>query len=88
MRLSTRTPPLEVHGNGRFVRPAREFIPAYLRTYEEGHLQHKVDEALEALRCCTLCPRNCHVNRLEGKFAVCEVGRCVASRDEGGHGIR
>lgn len=75
MLLSTRNLPSEVHGNGRFVTPACEFVPAYLRTYEEGHLQQKVDEALEALRCCTLCPRNCRVNRLEDKFAVCKVGR-------------
>ena len=75
MLVSTRTPPFEVHGNGRFVTPACEFVPAYLRTYEEGHLQQKVDEALEALRCCTLCPRNCRVNRLEDKSSVCKVGR-------------
>ncbi len=65
--------PREVHGDGRFV--LREFVPAYLRTYEEGRLREKVEEALEALRDCTLCPRTCHVNRMENRFAVCRVGR-------------
>lgn len=75
MLLPARTMPREVHGDGRFVTPAREFAPAYLRAYEEGRLAQKVDEALEALRCCTLCPRDCRVNRLENAFAVCKVGR-------------
>jgi len=67
--------PFEVHGGGRFLLPAREYVPAYVRTYEEGLLRVKVEEALEALRCCTLCPRTCRVNRLENRFAVCKVGR-------------
>jgi uncharacterized Fe-S radical SAM superfamily protein PflX len=73
MLLIGREVPREVHGDGRFV--LREFTPAYLRTYEEGRLREKVEEALEALRDCTLCPRDCHVNRLENRFAVCKVGR-------------
>ncbi|MDR7438657.1 MAG: radical SAM protein [Armatimonadota bacterium] len=71
--LAQRGIPREIHGDGRFV--LREFTPAYLRTYEEGRLREKVEEALEALRDCTLCPRNCHVNRQENRFAVCRVGR-------------
>ncbi|MBI3998575.1 MAG: hypothetical protein HY355_06035 [Armatimonadetes bacterium] len=75
MLLSTRNIPFEIHGTGRFVLPARDFVPAYIKTYEEGRLKAKAEEALEALRCCTLCPRNCEINRLENKFAVCKVGR-------------
>lgn len=75
MLLTRRDIPLEVHGEGRFVIAERDFTPAYLRTYEEGRMREKVDEALEALRDCTLCPRNCHVDRLAGRFAVCKVGR-------------
>lgn len=74
IRLS-RDIPVEVHGGGRFVIPARDYVPVYLRTYEEGRLKDKVEQALEALRCCTLCPRTCRVNRLENRFAVCKVGR-------------
>ncbi|HWP60282.1 MAG TPA: radical SAM protein [Candidatus Acidoferrales bacterium] len=66
--------PKEIHGDGRFVIRRRSFTPAYLETYERGLLKEKIDEALEALRCCTLCPRNCEVNRHE-RFAVCKSGR-------------
>ncbi len=52
-----------------------EFEPAYLRTYRSGSLQRKVKEAIAALEDCTLCPRDCHVNRLADKFAVCKTGR-------------
>lgn len=75
MLLSSRTMPAEVYGHGRFVLPARHFTPVYLKTYEEGRLKAKVDEALEALRCCALCPRDCHIDRLANKFAVCKSGR-------------
>jgi len=67
------TVPAEVTGGACFVLP--EFVPAYLKTYEEGRLKEKVQEALESLRLCTLCPRNCQVNRLDDRFAVCKVGR-------------
>ncbi len=75
MLLASRDIPAEVHGHGRFVVRERDFTPAYLRTHEEGRLRAKAEEALEALRDCTLCPRNCHVDRLAGRFAVCRVGR-------------
>jgi len=73
--LSSRDIPAELHGGGRFVMPDRDFVPVYLKTYEEGRLREKVEEALEALRDCTLCPRDCHVDRLANRFAVCKVGR-------------
>lgn len=66
--------PVEVDGGGRFVLSRADFSPAYLETYERGLLREKVDEALEALRSCTLCPRNCEINRWE-KYAVCKVAR-------------
>jgi len=66
--------PAEVHGDGRFLVRRQEFEPAYLRSYETGLLKEKIDEALECLRSCRLCPRNCEVNRWE-RFAVCKVGR-------------
>jgi putative pyruvate formate lyase activating enzyme len=52
-----------------------EFEPAYLRAYRSGALAQKIEEARAALAECTLCPRNCRVNRLENKFAVCKTGR-------------
>jgi putative pyruvate formate lyase activating enzyme len=67
--------PAQLHGNGRFLMPRDEFIPAYVKTCEEGRLKQKVDEALELLRDCTVCPRNCHVDRLANKTATCKTGR-------------
>jgi putative pyruvate formate lyase activating enzyme len=67
--------PVEVDGDGRFLTPAREFVPAYMKTWESGRLREKIEEALEALRACTLCPRNCEIDRLSGRFAVCKSAR-------------
>lgn len=72
--MRSRGIPAEVDGGGRFVLSLAEFSPAYLATYESGLLREKIDEGLEALRSCTLCPRNCRINRWE-KFAVCKVAR-------------
>jgi len=65
--------PREVTGDGRFILTAH--APAYLKTHEEGRLKEKVDEALDALHACTLCPRDCAVDRAADKFGVCKVGR-------------
>ena len=67
--------PTEVHGHGRFVLPRAGFVPAYVRTYEEGSLSEKVERAVASLADCTVCPRDCHINRLDDKFGVCKVGR-------------
>jgi putative pyruvate formate lyase activating enzyme len=67
--------PVELTGEGRFVLSRQEFVPAYLKTYEEGRLREKVEEALGLLGNCHVCPRNCEVNRLENKTGVCKSGR-------------
>jgi len=69
--------PLEVHGRGRFLFRRRDFIPAYLKSYEEGRLTDKVGAALAHLGpSCTACPRMCKgVDRLANQFGVCKVGR-------------
>jgi putative pyruvate formate lyase activating enzyme len=58
-----------------FARPGKGFVPAYVETYESGALRDKVDEAVEALRSCHLCPRDCDVDRLADERAVCRTGR-------------
>jgi len=58
------------------TRPATKgFSAAYLGLYESHGLAERVDRALLALRSCGVCPRHCHVNRLEDRFAVCKTGR-------------
>ena len=54
---------------------SQTFEPVYLRTYPRGELARRVARALKLLQSCTACPRNCRVNRLEDKFAVCKTGR-------------
>jgi len=60
-------------GDGRFLRPRRDFVPAYLKSL--GQLKEKVAAAQELLRSCQTCPRNCQVNRWENQTGVCKTGR-------------
>ena len=61
--------------HGATTSKSQTFEPVYLRTYAHGELARRVERALELLQSCTACPRNCQVNRLEDKFAVCKTGR-------------
>lgn len=54
---------------------AQDFEPAYLKLYRTGELHKRAEEALKRLESCMVCPRNCEVNRLENKTAVCKTGR-------------
>ena len=42
-----------------------EFQPAYLGLWRSGELARRGELGLEKLADCALCPRNCHVNRIE-----------------------
>jgi len=53
------------------------FQPAYLSLWRLGELVRRVEAAVSKLADCTLCPRDCHVDRLADKFAVCRSGRYV-----------
>jgi putative pyruvate formate lyase activating enzyme len=48
--------------------------PSYLRLYREGKLKDRIDRAVEMIRNCSLCPRECHVDRLEGELGFCRTG--------------
>jgi putative pyruvate formate lyase activating enzyme len=50
-------------------------LPAYLETHRSGELARRVDRGLEMLRSCRVCPRNCDVDRLADRRAVCVTGR-------------
>jgi putative pyruvate formate lyase activating enzyme len=41
----------------------------------ETELRRRADEAVAALADCRLCPRDCGVDRLHGKWAACKTGR-------------
>ena len=51
------------------------FEPSYLRLRSEGILKERVQKALALLESCSLCPRECGVNRLKGELGFCETGR-------------
>ncbi len=67
--------PEEIHGNGRFLLKQAEFEPAYLKVYKSGELEKRIEQALSSLEDCMVCPRNCHINRLENNIGVCKSGR-------------
>jgi putative pyruvate formate lyase activating enzyme len=45
--------------------------PRYIDLYRAGDLHCRIDKLKEVLKECTLCPRECRVNRLNGKYGVC-----------------
>ncbi len=57
-----------------FAIRARGFEPAYLRLGVE-EIERRAAEAVATLASCQVCPRNCRVDRLAGRTAVCKSGR-------------
>jgi putative pyruvate formate lyase activating enzyme len=55
--------------------PRKDFVPAYLKTFEAGQLQERARQAVEALLSCRVCPRDCQVDRFNNKVGVCQSGR-------------
>ena len=51
----------------------KQFEPAYIRTFEEGLLGPKIEKARRLLSPCSLCPRKCKVDRLNGETGVCHT---------------
>ncbi len=58
-----------------FTRSMIQAAPGYLRLYESGEMEKRVEWALSSLEKCRVCPWDCEVNRLEDKKAVCRTGR-------------
>jgi putative pyruvate formate lyase activating enzyme len=56
-----------------FVLDAHE--PAYLRLHREGRLKERARAALEELRDCQACPRDCRCDRLADERRACHTGR-------------
>lgn len=51
--------------------------PSYLTLLRSGELHHRVRQARGILQSCTLCPRQCRVNRLRGQTGFCRAGADV-----------
>lgn len=52
----------------------KNFEAAYLKTLHQGQFKEKIEKAFLILEKCTLCPRNCGVNRLKGEIGICRGG--------------
>ena len=50
------------------------FIPSYIPLLEKGELNKRVELLQEFIKECQLCPRQCHVNRLNGEVGYCGAG--------------
>ncbi len=48
--------------------------PAYLKSYQNGNLDNIINQSYELLNPCSLCPRNCGVNRLNNEKGFCKTG--------------
>lgn len=57
------------------------FEPSYRKT----DLKEKKEKALDILKECTICPRECRANRLFGKLGDCNVGRYAIVASYGPH---
>lgn len=53
---------------------SKNFEAAYLNTYRKGLFPEKIEKAFRILEKCSLCPRDCGVNRLKGEKGFCGAG--------------
>jgi putative pyruvate formate lyase activating enzyme len=56
-------------------------MPKYIKTYKSGFLEERIKRAYAILENCTLCPRNCKVNRLKGKRGICNTAELPVISD-------
>lgn len=52
-----------------------QFIPGYLTLLKHGELQARIEIFKNKLLSCSICPRNCGVNRLADEKGFCQTGR-------------
>ncbi len=51
------------------------FEPVYIETARKGLLMQKINESRRTLKSCSLCPRECEVDRLSGETGDCKTGQ-------------
>ncbi len=56
------------------TKTVNKYEPRYIELHRKGLLKERVEVLKQILNDCTLCPRNCHVNRNAGKKGKCRVG--------------
>jgi len=48
--------------------------PSYIKLFENGELESRIESLMAMLQPCRICPRNCKVNRLDGELGICKAG--------------
>lgn len=46
--------------------------PSYLKLYQSGELEQRIRKIEDIIKKCTLCPRQCKVNRMQGETGYCK----------------
>jgi putative pyruvate formate lyase activating enzyme len=59
--------------------------PGYIELFKNGELHRRITVAAKRMRNCTICPRNCRVDRVSGTLGVCGVGRLAPVSSYGPH---
>jgi putative pyruvate formate lyase activating enzyme len=59
--------------------------PSYIPLHESGELEQRVETAFALLASCTICPRNCRVDRSRGERGYCRGGLLPAVASYGSH---
>jgi len=60
-------------------------VSSYLKLYESGELDERIERLYRILESCELCPRRCRTNRLEGKKGYCKSGKELVISSYGPH---
>ncbi len=58
-------------GNAHGRTTANGFEPAYLTLHQTGELKKRAENLQQLMESCSLCPRQCGVNRLQGETGFC-----------------
>ncbi|MEW6030182.1 MAG: radical SAM protein, partial [Chloroflexota bacterium] len=66
---------MKVRTRSNFFLSSQDFEPVYLRLHRTGELKQRARKAVESLASCRACPRDCRVDRLADRTAVCKTGR-------------
>ncbi len=48
------------------------FIPSYIKLFQNDELKKRAQSALGVLKSCRSCPRNCEVDRTRGEYGICQ----------------
>ena len=48
--------------------------PSYVKLLESGELEKRVNLAIDILKSCSACPRNCFIDRMSGEYSFCLSG--------------